>query len=159
MPSNIIGPLPKKSDTPIEKVRKSSGDLDDIKKELITTIYTVDKEGITYMVDKIGKRKPNVVHKDITSPISEKKKIDTVKKTQKSQASKKTVDTSKRNKNDTIKTIHKSESNQITDTVNTVDKSRSIPGTNLSYISTRIEKPTEIDIVKYNKDLSDLSLQ
>ena len=98
--------------------------------------------------------------KEATNPtVSEKKKIDTVKKTEKSQASKKTVDTSKRNKNDTIKTIHKSESNQITDTVNTVDKSRSIPGTNLSYISTRIEKPTEIDIVKYNKDLSDLSLQ
>ena len=45
-----------------------------------------------------------------------------------------------------------------TDIVNTVDKSRSIPGTNLSNKSTRIGKPTEIDIVKDNKDISNLSL-
>ena len=50
-------------------------------------------------------------------------------------------------------------SNQRTDTVNKVDKSRSISGTNLSNISTRIEKPTVIDIVQDNTDLSDLSLQ
>ena len=44
---------------------------------------------------------------------------------------------------------------QRTDTVNIVEKSMSIPGTNLSNISTRIEDPTETDIVKDNKDLSD----
>ena len=46
----------------------------------------------------------------------------------------------------------------MTDTVNTVDKSRSITGTNLSNKINRIEKPTEIDIVKDNRDLYDLSL-
>ena len=30
MPSNTIGPLPKKSDASSEKVEKASGDLDDI---------------------------------------------------------------------------------------------------------------------------------
>ena len=40
-----------------------------------------------------------------------------------------------------------------------MNKSRSIPGTNLSNKSTRIENPIEIDIVKDKKDLSDLSGQ
>ena len=96
--------------------------------------------------------------KAITSPISEKKNIDTVNKTEKSQASNKTVDTSKSNKTDTGKSIDKSRSTQRTDTVNIVDKSRSIPGTNLSNISTRIGKSTELDIVRDNKDISDLYL-
>ena len=70
MSSNIIGPFPKKSDTPSEnvksasdpllkklyepseEVKKASGDLDDIKKALVTTIDTVYKEGNTYTVDK-----------------------------------------------------------------------------------------------------------
>ena len=43
MSSNIIGPLPKESDNPSEKVRKTSGDLDDIKKALVTTTDTVVK--------------------------------------------------------------------------------------------------------------------
>ena len=47
----------------------------------------------------------------------------------------------------------KSKTTQRTDTVNTVDKSRSIPGANLSNISNRIEKHTEIDIVNDNKDI------
>ena len=63
MSSNIIGPFPKKSDTPsekvktasvplpkksyepIEKVKKTSGYQDDTKKALVTTIDTVEKEG------------------------------------------------------------------------------------------------------------------
>ena len=63
MSFNIIGRLPKKSDAPIEKVKKASGplpdksyapsekvkkasgNLDDIENMLITTIDTVDKEG------------------------------------------------------------------------------------------------------------------
>ena len=52
MSSNTIGPLPNKSDTPSEKVRKASGDMDDIKKALVTTIETVFKEGTTDTVDK-----------------------------------------------------------------------------------------------------------
>ena len=43
MPSNIFGPLPKKSDAPSEKVEKSSGDLDDIEESLVTNIDTVEK--------------------------------------------------------------------------------------------------------------------
>ena len=49
-------------------------------------------------------------------------------------------------------------STQITYTVNKVDKSRYLPGTNFHRISTGIGKPTEMDIVKYNKALSDFSL-
>ena len=64
MLSNIIGPLPKKSDepskkvkkkpkyplplksdAPIEKVEKASGYLDDIKNPLVSTIDTVGKKG------------------------------------------------------------------------------------------------------------------
>ena len=43
MSSNIIEPLPKKSDAPSEKVKKASGDLDGIKKPLVNTIDIVDK--------------------------------------------------------------------------------------------------------------------
>ena len=52
MSSNTIGPLPKKSDTPSEKVRKTSGYLDDTKQELVITTDMVFKERNTYMVDK-----------------------------------------------------------------------------------------------------------
>ena len=44
-----------------------------------------------------------MVGEAIAPPISEKKKIDTVNKTEKSQASNKTFDTSKRNKTDKVK--------------------------------------------------------
>ena len=43
MSSNTIVPLPKKSDAPSEKFRKSSRDLDDIKKEFVTTIDAIVK--------------------------------------------------------------------------------------------------------------------
>ena len=52
MSYNTIGPLPKKSDAPSEKVRKESGDLDDIKNALVTTIETISKEGTTDTVEK-----------------------------------------------------------------------------------------------------------
>ena len=55
MSPNNICPFPKESDTPSEKVRKTSGDLDDTKKALVTTTDTVVKEGNTYIVDKEGK--------------------------------------------------------------------------------------------------------
>ena len=66
----------------------------------------------------------------ITSTILAKKNIDTVNKTEKSQAFKKTVDTSKIDKTDIVKTIGKSRSTKITDTVKTKYKSRYIPGNN-----------------------------
>ena len=51
----------------------------------------------------------------------------------------------------------KSWSTQRTDTENTVDKSSTIPRTNLSNKSTRIENPSEIDIHRDNLILSVLS--
>ena len=61
MSSNTICPFPKLYDTPSEKVRKTSGDLDDTKQALVTTTTTVVKKGNTDMVDKEEKPKPNVV--------------------------------------------------------------------------------------------------
>ena len=52
MSSNISDPLPKIYDTPSEKFRKTSGDLDDTKKALVFTTDTIVKEGNTGMVDK-----------------------------------------------------------------------------------------------------------
>ena len=61
MSSNIIFPLPKKSDHPSENVRKTSGDLDETGKALVTTTETVAKEKKTDLVRKKSKTKPNVV--------------------------------------------------------------------------------------------------
>ena len=91
------------------------------------------------MVDKEGKSEQIAVEEAITPPISAKKKIDTVNKRDKSQAYNKTVDKPKRNKTDTVKSLDKSRYAQITDTENTVDKSGSIPRSNYSNKSTRIE--------------------
>ena len=57
MSSITIGSFPNKSDNPSERVIKASGDLDDIKKALVTTIDTVVKEGTTDTDDKKGKIK------------------------------------------------------------------------------------------------------
>ena len=57
MSTNTIFPLLKESDTPSEKVRKTSGDRDNTKQALVTNTYTVVKEGNTDMVDKEGKSK------------------------------------------------------------------------------------------------------
>ena len=78
--------------------------------------------------------KPNVAKEAITPPI-EKKKIYTVKKIEKSQASNKKVDTYSSNKYDKGKSLDISRSTQRTDTENTVNKenkSRSISKTSLS---------------------------
>ena len=115
MSLNTIFPLPKESDTPSEKVRKIGGDLDDTKHALVTTTHTVVKEGNAEMVDREDKSKQNVVGESITSPILSKK-IDTVNKTEKSQASNKTVDTCKSNKTDKVISLDKSSSTQRTDT-------------------------------------------
>ena len=89
--------------------------------------------------------------------IFQKEKIDTVNRTEKSQASNKTVDKPKSNKNDTIKPLDKSRSTQIIGTENILDKSRSIPRSNYSNKSTRIEEPSEINIHKENLSVSSLS--
>ena len=60
MSSNISDPFPNKSDNPGEKVRKTSGDLDETKNTLVTTTDTVFKEGNTDMVDIKSKTKHNV---------------------------------------------------------------------------------------------------
>ena len=72
----------------------------------------------------------------------QQKNTETVDKTEKSQTSKKTVPNS-----------------QKTDTLNSIDKSRSTPRTNLSNKGTKIENPTEIDILKDNENVSLLSEQ
>ena len=110
---------------------------------LILTQFS--EKGILTWLTKIRKTKPNVVKESITPPISGKK-IDTVNRTDRSNASNKTVDTPKSNKTDKVRSIDKSRSTRITDTENKVDKSRSVPRTNLYNKSTIIEKPSEIDI-------------
>ena len=52
MSSNIIGPLNKEYNNPGERVRKTSGDLDDTKKALVFTTDNFVKEGNTDTVDK-----------------------------------------------------------------------------------------------------------
>ena len=127
------------------------------KSHCLLLLIRLSKKGLLTRLTKKGK-KPNLVEEAITPPTSAKNNIGTVNKTQKSQAYNKIVDPPQSNKTDKFKPIDKSRSTQITDTVNTVDKSRSSPGTNLSNISTRIEKPTEIDIFKDNRNLSGFSL-
>ena len=139
---NTIGLLPKKSDTPSEKVRKTIGDLDDTKKALVTTTDMVVKEGNTDMVDK-KRKKPIMVEKVITSPIWEKNIINTVNKIDKSQECNKEIDIPKSNKTDILKSIDKWRSTQKYDIENTLDKSIYMPGNNFSYISTRIENPQQ----------------
>ena len=52
MSSNNISPLPKEYDTPSEKVRKTSGYLDDTKQVLVNNTDTFVKKGNTDMVNK-----------------------------------------------------------------------------------------------------------
>ena len=79
-------------------------------KSLITTIEKKFKEGINYMGAK-----PNVVKEAITPPIT-KNNIDTVNKTDKSEAFNKKVYTSSINKSDKGKSLDKSKSTQRTET-------------------------------------------
>ena len=146
--------MPKEYNNPSKNIRKTSGDLDDTKKALVTTTDTVVKEWNTEMVDKKRKTKPNVVKEPTTPPISAKNNIYTVNKTDKSKASNRTVDTPKRNKTEKIKSIDKSKSTKKADTENSVDKSRSIPRANLSNKSNRIENSSKIDIHRDNFSIS-----
>ena len=95
-----------------------------------------------------------MVKESITTPISEKKNIETVNKTEKPQASNKTVNKHRSNKTEKVKSIDKSRSTKITETENTVDKSRYIPRTNLSNKSTIIENRSEIYIRRENLSVS-----
>ena len=74
----------------------------------------------------------------------QKKKIDTVDKTEKSRKFREIVNTYKSN---------------ITDTINTIDKSRSTPRNNSSNKITKIEKPLEINIHWESLSVSALSGQ
>ena len=67
----ISHPSPKKYDNPSEKVRKTSGDLDDTKKALVFTTGMIFKQGNYDTVDK-KEKKPNVMKESATPPISEK---------------------------------------------------------------------------------------
>ena len=77
---------------------------------MVTTTDTVFKEGNTDMGTKY-----NVVKEAITPPIA-KKKINKVNKTEKTQASNKTVDTSRSNKYYKGESLDKQRSTQRTDT-------------------------------------------
>ena len=72
------------------------------------------KKGIMTWLTKKGNQK--TVEESITPPISEKNKIDTFKKKEKSQASNKSVDTPKINKTDTDKSLDKLMFTQRNDT-------------------------------------------
>ena len=48
--------MPKKPDAPGEEIKKSSGNLDDTEKPLVTTIDTVDKEGNIDTAEKKGNK-------------------------------------------------------------------------------------------------------
>ena len=106
MSSNISDLLQKKYDNSSITARKTSGDLDETEKVLVTTTDTVVKEGNTDMGTK-----HNVVKGAITPPIA-KNKTNIVNKTDKSQASNKKVDTSSRNKYNKGKSLDKSRSTQ-----------------------------------------------
>ena len=106
------------------------------------------------MLDKKRKTKHKMVKEVITPPISEKKKIDTVDKREKSQTYNKTVYTPRSNKTDKVNSIDKSRSDQTTDAENTVNKLGSIQGTNLSNKGIRIEKLSHTEICKDNLSVS-----
>ena len=122
MSSNIIGPLPKESDNQSEKVRKKWGFGIYKKRHWSLLLTRLSKKGILTWLTKKKKTEPNLVKEAITPPISAKKKIYTVNKTEKSKACNKTVDTPKIYKTDKFKSIDKSKCTQRTDTENTVDK-------------------------------------
>ena len=62
------------------------------------------------MIFRKKEKKPDVVKEAITLPTSSKKKVDTVNKTEKSQASNKTLDTYRSNKTNNVKSMDKSKS-------------------------------------------------
>ena len=69
MSSNISDPLPKKSDNPGENIRKTSGDLDETKKALVTTTDTVVKKREYWHGWQKNIWKPNVVKEAINPHI------------------------------------------------------------------------------------------
>ena len=79
MSSNTIGPLPKKSDNPSENIRRKGGIWMTPKRNWSLLLAWLSKKGILSWLKKC-KTKANLVKESITTPISSKKKIDTVKK-------------------------------------------------------------------------------
>ena len=103
--------------------------------------------------------KPIVVKEAITPPIL-RNNIKTVKKKEKLQVSKIKIDKSSSNKSEKGKSLDKSRSTKIIeteDTFKTVNKSRSVSSARVSLKSIKIENPNEIDISKYNSNLSGIS--
>ena len=128
--------MPNKSDAPSEEIKKASGDWDEIKKLLVTTIGTVVKQGTIETVDKSGNN--NLMWWRNPSLQFQQKRKFTQSTKQRNHKNPKNSPFLKKNKPDTLNSIYKSRSTQITDTVNTIEKSRSIPGNNLSNRSTKI---------------------
>ena len=71
----------------------------------------LSKKGILTWLKK-GKTGKKIAEEAITPPISEKKEIDTVNKTERKQSPNNTVDNTKINKTDTVKALDKSNSTQ-----------------------------------------------
>ena len=113
----------------VKRLKKASGDLDYIENTLVTTIDTVGKK---------WESKQNVVGEAKTCPVSEKK-IQTQSTKQRNHKHKKNSPYLQKNKSNTLNSIY---------------KARSTPRTNLSNKITIIEKPTEIDILKDNENVS-----
>ena len=114
--------LTKESDNPREKVRKASGDLYDTKTSLVTTTYTVVKEGNTDMVDKKGIQKLMWWRKLSLLLFQEKRRLTQSTKQRNHKHQINHLIHPKAIKSNFSKSIDKSRSTQITDTVNTVDK-------------------------------------
>ena len=122
MSSNIIGPLPKKSEVPSERVKNPSWYLGNIKDTVGNNIYTVDKEDESR---KMCLRKPTHIL------YQQKRRFTKLTKHINHKYPNKIVNTSTKNK---------------TDTLNSMDKSSSIAITNLFNKSTIIENPSKIYI-------------
>ena len=113
MSSNIIGPLPKEYNNPSETVRKTSAELDDTKKGIGLYYWHICKIREYIHGRKNGK---NIMWWRKTSlHLFQKNKIDTINKIYEPQASNKTIDTTRSDKIDKVKSIDISRSTQIID--------------------------------------------
>ena len=130
----MILPLTQESETPSEKVRKTSGDVEHNKQAFVNTSDMVVNKGTTNI---LAQKKIDIVHT----------------------ASNKTEYTPKSDKTDTVNTSDKSKSNLKNDTENTVDKPWSILGRKISSKSTIIDKHSEIDLHRDTLSVSSLSGQ
>ena len=120
MSSNTIFPFTIEHDRSSKKVRKTSGDLDDSKKALITTTDTVVKEGNLDRVDKKGKTEKMLWRNP--SLLLFQQKIILTQSTKQINNKYPIKQQIKNIKTDTVKSLYKSRFTQRTDKENTVDK-------------------------------------